>query len=372
MEREGLKILYFIQLPPPVHGVSAINSLIFNSGIINEGIDKCLLEVKFSKGLSELRRNNPGKIFSFLKLAGALRAILQKERPDFVYFSLMPVGKGFWRDVLFVRIIKKSNARVIYHLHNRGMSRRPGSFCRRLLYRYVFAGSVVIHLSEELIEQEIKPYKLPGIKTYAIANGIPDMVTQSQSGKSTEPVLLFLSNFFPEKGIYDALSIMAVIMKERRDIHLRLVGDFMREKHRVKLGRMISTMGLNDFVTVAGPKYGGEKVQEYLNADIFIFPSYFRQECFPLVLLEAMSCSLPIVSSNIGAIPEILKDNKEGILLRERDIHGFARKIIELAENHEKRKNLGHAARKKYEQAYTSAHFEQKIRQVFEDLRSNE
>jgi glycosyltransferase involved in cell wall biosynthesis len=372
MKKKGLKILYFIQLPAPVHGVSAINSLIYNSGIINEGIDKCLLEVKFSTELSELRRNNPGKIIRFLKLATALRSMLLKERPDLVYFSLMPVGKGFWRDILFVSILKKSNARVIYHLHNRGMSRWSGSFCRRLIYRYVFAGSVVIHLSEGLIEREIRPFDLPGVRTYAVANGIHDVGPQSHHKKTPGLVLLFLSNFLPEKGIYDALRIMSVIREERRDIHLRLVGDFMRKKHRIKLVRMISTMGLNDVVTVTGPKYGIEKVQEYLNADIFIFPSYFRQECFPLVLLEAMSCSLPVVSSNIGAIPEILEDKKEGILLKERDIHGFAREIIELAESQEKRKNLGLAARKKYEQAYTSAHFEQKIRQVFEDLRSNE
>ena len=54
--KKRMKILYFIQLPPPVHGVSTINDLIYRSDAINENIDKQLVEIKFSNELGELRR----------------------------------------------------------------------------------------------------------------------------------------------------------------------------------------------------------------------------------------------------------------------------------------------------------------------------
>ena len=266
--------------------------------------------------------------------------------------------------------IRKSGTRIIFHLHNRGMQRNSGKLLRNRIYRYVFSGSVIIHLSEGLLDREIRPLNLPGIRTYAVANGIPGVRYAKRAEEEEGLRLLFLSNFFPEKGIYDSLQIMSMLRHEHPGIRLRLVGDFMREGHRIKLMRSIARMGLTEHVSVVGPRYGMEKEKEYRNADIFIFPSYFRQECFPLVLLEAMSCSLPIVSSNIGAIPEMIENGKEGILLNARDLHGFAKEIAALSQNPEGRKRLGEAARKKFEMSYTLDHFERRIRNLMEDIRS--
>ena len=84
MDRKRLKILYLIQLPPPVHGVSTINSLIFNSEYINERNDKCLLELKFCDELTQLRKVNPEKIIKFLSLLRKLRDTLKNEKPDYI------------------------------------------------------------------------------------------------------------------------------------------------------------------------------------------------------------------------------------------------------------------------------------------------
>jgi len=368
MDRKRLKILYLIQLPPPVHGVSTINSLIYNSDYINEGFEKCLLELKFSDGLQQLRRVDFGKIIKFFSLSRKLRESLKRENPDFVYFSIMPVGKGFWRDLMFVMILKRHKVRIIYHLHNRGISDRLGNIIWRFFYRYVFSNSVLFHLSEGLIRQEINPLRLQGVKTFALNNGIPDIKSTPPEEKPPELSLLFLSNFFPEKGIYDVLKIMTIIKRRDDRIHLRFAGNFLRNKYRNKLMRLISIWGLEDRVTIVGPKYGKEKEQEYMNADVFIFPSYFRQECFPLVLLEAMSCSLPIISSNIGAIPEIIENGKQGILCNARNIDGFVEAILELAENTEKRKSLGQLARKKFEENYTIGDLERNTRDIFEKI----
>ena len=102
---EKIKILYLIQLPPPVHGVSSINEFVYQNARINENMEKHLLEIKFSNDISELRKTTLSKIMHFFKLLLHLRNTLKQINPDYVYFSIMPVGKGFWRDLLFVRQI---------------------------------------------------------------------------------------------------------------------------------------------------------------------------------------------------------------------------------------------------------------------------
>lgn len=367
MNQRRLKILYLVQLPPPVHGVSVINSQVYASELINEGFEKVLLELNFSKNLGELRRLNFRKTLKLLNLLRQLHDLLKEERPDYVYFSIMPVRKGFWRDLLFVRILRRHPAKILYHLHNRGMSDHMKHPVWRFFYRYAFKDSMVIHLSQELIRQELDPLQLPGIKTFALNNGIPGIprgVKIQQKGVLT---ILYLSNFFPEKGIYDALKIISPLRKRDMKIRLRFTGEFMRPKYKRKLERKIAGLGLENFVSIIGPRYGAAKGEEFRKADVFLFPSYFSQECFPLVLLEAMSSALPIVSSRIGAIPEMLVDGENGILCNPGDTEAFTEALAELYADPEKREKLGKSARRTFEGKYTLAEFEKNARALFRE-----
>ncbi|HEC43787.1 MAG TPA: glycosyltransferase family 1 protein [Bacteroides sp.] len=365
MNKAKVKILYFIQLPPPHHGVSMMNSQIYHSEEINNEIDKLLLEIRFSQKLSELRRLSIKKIKGFIDLNRNLHKILEKEHPDYLYFSFMPVGKGFWRDLLFIRTIKKFDTHIIYHLHNRGIGKRSSNLIWKKLYRYVFSNSLTIHLSQGLMEKEIFPLKIPNLRSLVVPNGVPAYDINGIKEQPSSITLLFCSNIFPQKGIYDLLKIMSEVSKQRKDICLRIVGEFMRRRFEERLLKLIDQRGLKDFVTVEGPKYGKDKESEYLNADVFIFPSYFSEECFPLVILEAMSFQLPIVSSNIGAIPEIIENGKEGVLVNPRDINGFVEAVIHLAEHKTERQKIGIASRKKFQGNYTIQHLEKNIKMAF-------
>jgi hypothetical protein len=143
MMRKRIKILYFIQLPPPVHGVSTINDFIYHNALINENIDKHLVEIKFSNELTELRKTTFRKIIHFFRIQRQLKQAIKQTGPDFIYFSIMPVGKGFWRDIGFVRLIRKQGVKIIYHLHNRGMEKHAGNLIFRKLYQYIYQDSII-------------------------------------------------------------------------------------------------------------------------------------------------------------------------------------------------------------------------------------
>jgi glycosyltransferase involved in cell wall biosynthesis len=102
----------------------------------------------------------------------------------------------------------------------------------------------------------------------------------------------------------------------------------------------------------------------FSESDIFVFPSYFDEECFPLVILEAMSARLPIVATRIGAIPEMITDGKEGMLVEPGDPHQLAEKIEELIMDPELKKKLGNRAHAKFKHAFDITIFEKKMRSI--------
>jgi glycosyltransferase involved in cell wall biosynthesis len=361
-----IKILYFIQLPPPVHGVSTINDFIYHNAFINKSIDKHLVEIKFSNDLKELRKITFRKIIHFFRILKQLSHAIQETGPDYVYFSIMPVGKGFWRDLLFVRQIRKHGIKIIYHLHNRGMAKNAGNLIFRKLYQYIYQDSIIIHLSESLMRKEIGGLNLNGSLTKVIPNGVPVVELTQRKKEDSITRILFVSNLFPDKGMFDLLQIMKILQENGTDARLQIVGEFMRNGYRRRFIKMIDKYGLDESVYLVGPKFGDEKWKAYQDSDIFLFPTRFKQESFPLVILEAMQFGLPVLAGRIGAIPEIINHGENGFIFDPSDHKGFAGVIMELIEQKEILQRVGLAARQDFLENYTTVHLEKNIRDLYE------
>ena len=128
----------------------------------------------------------------------------------------------------------------------------------------------------------------------------------------------------------------------------------------------VAQMGLIEHVVYAGKRYGVEKDEVLLNSDIFVHPTY--NDCFPLVLLEAMQHSLPIVSTFEGAIPEIVEDSINGFLVPQKDAKSLAEKLEILISNPELRQQMGKAGRRKYENEFTLEKFENRLKDILRSL----
>ena len=123
-----------------------------------------------------------------------------------------------------------------------------------------------------------------------------------------------------------------------------------------QLSAKINEAGLSENILVAGKKFGAEKEKAFEQADIFVHPSY--EDCLPLVLLEAMQHSLPIVSTFEGAIPDVVEDGVTGFLVPQKDAIALAEKLEMLINNPELAAQMGAAGRMKYEQEFTLERFE--------------
>jgi glycosyltransferase involved in cell wall biosynthesis len=362
---EKIKILYFIQLPPPVHGVSMVNKQVYESEVINRGIEKSLIEIRFSNRISQLRRLTIYKIFHLFRLTFTLAGRLITFQPDYIYFSIMPVGKGFWRDMIFVLIIKLSGVTPIYHLHNKGIEKRSRLIMMRWIYRFVFRRSMVIHLSENLMNREILNLGLKKIKTRIIPNGVREEMIPDKHDQDSRFNILYLSNLFPEKGFLELIEVFGKLAGENPDIHLDIIGGFPNQKIRQNIKKQIVRSGFGDRISLKGPRYGEEKRMIYSKADLFVFPSFFRQECFPLVILEAMQAGLPIITTREGAIPEIIDHEVNGIIINQKDNEALEYQMKRLIHDKDLRLSLGNAAREKFKRNFTLGHFEKNMRNFF-------
>jgi glycosyltransferase involved in cell wall biosynthesis len=366
-QKRQLKILYFVQLPPPVHGVSVINKLIYTSQIINLGIDTYLLEIRFSNRIDQLRRLNVRKIYQFIRLALRLISSIRSIRPDIIYFSIMPVGKGLLRDLFFVLIIKWFKVKPVYHLHNKGIERNSKIWIIRQLYQYIFRNSYVIHLSRNLYDNEMSMLKLVNTKYRIIHNGISLLKPVEPMKKLSVINLLYLSNLFPQKGIFNLIEIFKILESKYPDAILSIVGGFPYRKTHEQVLKLIKKYDLEKKILLKGPKYGKHKTQEYNQADIFVYPTSFRQECFPLVILEAMQSGLPIITTDEGAISEIIDNGINGIVIKNWTAESFAEELALLIRNSDLRSKLGENAKKKFREYYTINNLERNIRDFFEE-----
>ena len=358
------RIVYFIQLPPPVHGVSTMNHQIYNSEFINRYLEKRLIRIRFSNQISELRRFQLKKLWIFITTWFRLLFTLISFRPQTVYFSLMPVGKGFTRDIFYAFLMKVFVHDVVFHLHNRGISKHSRKTFMHLIYRKVFSNSIIIHVSEGLLKSEIIPLNVKNSSLHFINNTVDPIRDTHKTISSQDLNILFFSNLLPEKGLMNLLLAFVALQPEFPNIRLHVCGASFDSKEDLKIKSFIDQHDLGHKVCMAGPCYGERKYTIFSESDIFVFPSYFEEECMPLVILEAMSAQLPIVATRIGAIPEMISDGTDGFLVSPRDQDQLQERIETLILNPGLREKMGHEAYKKFITHYEPSIFEKKMRSV--------
>jgi len=146
-----------------------------------------------------------------------------------------------------------------------------------------------------------------------------------------EKILVHTSNFRPVKRVPDTIKIFEKVQKEIPS-KLILVGDGPDRSECEKLSRQLD---LCDKVKFLGKQEG--LVEILSSSDIFLIPS--QSESFGLAALEAMACGLPVVSSSVGGLPELVRHNETGFIAEIGDVDRMAKYTIELLSN-EKKYNL--------------------------------
>ncbi|SMC62847.1 glycosyltransferase family 4 protein [Cellulophaga tyrosinoxydans] len=352
------KILFILHLPPPVHGAAMVGGFIRDSKIINSTFTTKFIDLGTSASIQEIGKNGVKKWMRFLKIFKETITSLLVFRPKLVYMTLNSHGNGFYKDCLVVLILKIFRTNIIYHFHNKGVADYQDKWFDHLLYLLVLKNEKVI-LTSPYLYYDIKKY-VKEKNVYYCPNGIP-IIDDSPSliKKDNDKVrLLFLSNLLKFKGLF-VLVDACKILKTRKVVFQSVVvggeGDISKEEFE----NIIKQNNISDVLFYVGRKYNEEKAAEFKNADIFVHPTL--DDCAPIVLLEAMQFSLPMVSTFEGGIPDIIQEGKSGFLVQKNDATSLADKIEILINDELLREEMGAYANKRYATHHTLAVFEENL-----------
>jgi len=358
------KILFILHLPPPVHGSSIVGMYIKESKLVDNTFDGKFINLSTSLSMNEIGKNPIIKISRYSKIFLKILWNLINFKPNIVYLAITAKGIGFYKDLPIALLIKLFRKKLVLHYHNKGVSNFQHRLFDHLLYKILFKNSKVILLSERLFADVSKYVNKKNV--YFCPNGIPDVYDLKNKAKKNEiPEILFLSNLIESKGIYILLEALKLLKDDGVQFHCNIVGGEGNITSK-QLSKKINDLDLDEHVIFLGKKYGDEKIDILKSSDIFVFPTFY--ETFGIVNIEAMMFKLPVISTDEGGIPDIVKNNKTGFIVEKENSQQISKKIKWLINNPEKAKLMGERGRDYFLKNYTLEVFEKRLKKILQDV----
>jgi glycosyltransferase involved in cell wall biosynthesis len=199
------------------------------------------------------------------------------------------------------------------------------------------------------VAKELSEYGLDPNEITVVGNGVDEKTFVPLRNKNhKEKYVLYTGILRARKGLFDLVNCAERVCRGYPNVKFVLcgMGPFFH-----KLEKTLKRMGLNEKVMLLGRVKRDRLVQIYQNATVHVVPSHY--EGLPTVLLEAMSCGLPVVATDIGGNNEVITSGVNGFLVPPKSPTAMAEAILKLLDDEKLRKKIGKAARETIEKRYT-------------------
>lgn len=238
--------------------------------------------------------------------SGAMIRALRELRNEIETFVPDVLHSHLYLADLLARAAAPRGARLLTTLHNIdqwwGQNRRVKSIAKTWAdsWTATLRGTRAVAVSEPVAAAALKALKLPLRHCRVIQNGIDvERFAFCERQRSADPIIIQVGRFFPQKGHDTALRAFCELRQKWPRCRLWFVGDGPDES---ALRALSASLGIADQVEFLGPR---SNVSELLRqAHVYWMPS--RWEGLPLACLEAMATGLPVIASDVGALPSLL------------------------------------------------------------------
>ncbi len=319
-------------LPPPNGGVAQISEMIFKSTLAEE-YEIVLVNTSKPHEIRE-RVGRIGITSFYFPQVLWIRLLVQlvRFRPKTVYV-VCSSDYSYLRDAIFMLTARAGGAHVVAHFHGR---RRGFLFGGRyaitdfLLRLTVPLFDRMIFLSPGLQRSLVSAF---GAKKGEVVGNFVDMslMPLPRLSQRTGNQIVYVGRLSEAKGTFELIEAMAMLVRNGIPAFLHLVGIGETKIEEEVIRGLVSSKGLDAIVQFHGIVTGVEKGALMAQSDIFVLPS--RNEIFPVTIVEAFAAALPVVSTNVGAIPEMVLEGANGFLVTPRDAHALFEKLRLLLED---------------------------------------
>ena len=196
-------------------------------------------------------------------------------------------------------------------------------------------------------KQILVDYGIENDKVSVIRLPLPDDFEQPQNPQyeQKEESVLFVGWLQKRKGLHILLEAMSIVWQERPQVKLNIVTQKVKweQEYEDLIQSKLRNIPPDKYVVLLGQRKREEIRDLMRSAAVVIVPEQW-ENMSPLIVIEAMSLSRPVVASNIGGIPELIEDGREGLLAAYQEPADFAKKISVLLNNKEMRGTIGRNA----------------------------
>jgi glycosyltransferase involved in cell wall biosynthesis len=287
-----------------------------------------------------------------------------------------PSGPGrmaFWRDAALLLATRWLFPRTVLHFHAAGLSNLASRLTspERLALRLAFAHPDLAILTSALNPRD--DLLVQARRTAVVPCGIEDAAPRfDRPPRGSAPVLLFVGVLQESKGVRVLLDAAKLLVNRGHQLEVVCVGEWKSEAYRRATEQLVASLGLSERVRFTGVLAGDAKWTEYARADVFCAPSFFEAESFGLVLLEAMSFSLPVVATRWRGMPDVVLDGETGFLVPIQDARALADRIALLLADPALRAKLGAAGRARFLARFTLDEHLSRLDRLFAELATEE
>ncbi len=345
------KILLNIEQPPPMHGMTYINKIIYEH--LKDDERFVFYDTNFTLHVKEIGSFSLKKVMKNISvIVGAWKSFL-KVRPTSVYTILSASNFGIVRDFLVNLPALVLGKRMVYHLHGFTYYK---IYQESKIYMFLFdlmtKNSSLIVLCEK---QKDITFEVMQKRSTVIYNCLHDNSKISIKVKNEVLQLCYISNISKQKGTFELIN---VVKNYDKKIKLIIAGNFLSDKEEflelIKESDNISYLGFAD-----------ENLKEKIlkESDIFCLPSKL-EEGSPISIIEAMSYGLPIIATDKGCIKDMI--GSAGKIVQ--DNIDIQKAIREIDDDYA---NLSNMSIERYKQNYSNEIFVNEFKKILLGERKN-
>jgi glycosyltransferase involved in cell wall biosynthesis len=237
--------------------------------------------------------------------------------------------KALLRDGIFVLIGKLFRKKIVVFFH--GWDPQCEEQIRQKflwLFRTVYGRANASIVLSSQFREHLQEFGYTGkifVETTAVEEGLVDIIRRAPAQERFR--VLFLARIEKDKGIFEAIEAHRLAIQKNKEIELIVAGDGPSLQHAREYTE------LNGIANVSfwGHVTGARKVEAFVTADCYVFPSY--HEGMPISVLEAMACGLPVITRPVGGLRDIFKHGEMGFLEESTCPAAFAQLMTRLADD---------------------------------------
>ncbi len=320
-----------------------------NASIIDLNIFSMDRSSYIDEGVNPIKRAYWG-LKDYYKIINGICTEVSNKKYDIVHIA-SSASISIVKDIYMLKKLSKYNVKTIVHFHfgRIPILSKTNNWEWKLICKVVKLASKIIVIDKKSYDTLLESgFDNIEFVPNPLAPEIADIIQKNNNITRSERNVLFAGHVYKTKGVYELVEACSTIP----DINLKIIGKY-EEPIKNDLLTIASKKGFTGWIDFTGNVQHEEVIKEMLSCDVFVLPTY--TEGFPNVIIESMACSCAIVTTPVGAIPEMLEEEngkQYGILVAPQNTNELREGIEKMLNNESLKLECRHNVKQRVNDRY--------------------